>query len=119
MPDIASFLVTELQINAIQQAGPVAEAELDNALKTSTVDVPAIYNTTKCRLKNQSATKARIGLATLAWLTKALRTLSSRELLHTVGLDISADTFSWQREPPLNTVLSSCLGLVNYVRQGG
>ena len=114
MPDLASFLATELQINAIQQAGPVTEAELNDALKASTVDVPAIYDTTMYRLKNQPATKARIGLATLGWLAKALRTLSSQELLHAVGLDTSFNTFSWQHAPPLNTVLSSCLGLVKY-----
>jgi len=70
------------------------------------------YTETLNRVKQQEGNKSVLGLKVLMWVLNSQRPLRADELRHALGVGIRSTSLSWGNVPALQTLLSSCLGLV-------
>ena len=70
------------------------------------------YTETLTRLKAQKTSRAELGVKVLMWVVYSERPLRAEELGHALGVEIGSPDLDYAYVPPLQTLLSSCLGLV-------
>ena len=70
------------------------------------------YTATLTRLKAQKGYKSVLGLKVLMWVLYSERPLRAEELCHALGVEIGSADLDPENIPSLQTLLSSCLGLV-------
>jgi len=70
------------------------------------------YGTTLGRIKGQGGEKARLGMATLMWISHAERPLKPDELCHALAVEIGSPNLNADNIPPIRTLLACCQGLV-------
>ena len=70
------------------------------------------YSATLGRIKGQGGRKARLGMATLMWISHAERPLKPDELRHALAVEIGSPNLNGDNIPPIATVLACCQGLV-------
>ena len=79
---------------------------------TEGLDLKDFYGTTIERIKEQGGEKARLGMAALMWISHSERLLQLDELLHALAVEIGSTDLNAKNIPSLETLLSSCLGLL-------
>jgi len=79
---------------------------------TEGLDLKDFYGATIERIKEQGGEKARLGMATLMWVSHSERLLQLDELLHALAVEIGSTDLNAENTLSVETLLSSCLGLV-------
>ena len=70
------------------------------------------YGATLGRIKGQGGRKAKLGMATLMWISHAERPLKPDELCHALAVGIESPNLNSDNIPQIKTLLSCCQGLV-------
>jgi len=70
------------------------------------------YGATLGRIKGQGGRKARLGMATLMWISHAERSLGANELCHALAVEIGSPNLNADNISSIGTVLACCQGLV-------
>jgi len=70
------------------------------------------YGTTLGRIKGQGGRKARLGMATLMWISHAERPLKPDELCHALAVEIGSPNLNSDNIPSIGSLLACCQGLV-------
>jgi len=70
------------------------------------------YGMTLTRLKEQKRSRVELGLKVLMWVLHSERPLLAEELGHALGVEVGSPNLDFACVPTLQTLLSSCLGLV-------
>jgi len=70
------------------------------------------YGATLRRIKGQGGEKARLGMATLMWLSHSERPLKVHELCHALAVEIGSPNLNADNVPSIETLLTCCQGLV-------
>jgi len=76
------------------------------------LDLKDVYGATLARIKEQGGQKARLGKAALMWISHSERLLQLDELSHALAIEIGSTNLNPERIPSVETLLSSCLGLI-------
>ena len=76
------------------------------------LDLKGVYDVTLARINEQYGEKAKLGMAALMWISHSERPLQLDELLHALAVEIGSTDLDLTRIPWVETLLSSCLGLV-------
>ena len=79
---------------------------------TERVDLKGVWDTALERIKEQDGQKARLGIAALMWVSHSERPLHLDELSHALAVEIGSTNLNPDRIPPVETLLSSCLGFL-------
>ena len=69
------------------------------------------YSATLDRVKGQGGEKARLGIATLMWISHSERPLKTSELCHALGVEIGSPDINADNIPSIVTLLACCQGL--------
>jgi len=70
------------------------------------------YTKTLTRLKAQNGNRPGLGLKVLTWVLCSERPLRGEELCHALGVELGSADLDLEGVPALQTLLSSCLGLL-------
>jgi len=70
------------------------------------------YSEALSRIKGQGEEEARLGMATLMWISHSERPLNVDELCHALGVEIGSPDLDGDDVPSIRTLLGSCQGLV-------
>jgi len=92
-----------------QRRKKLEELARDNGLSDA-------YTTSLTRLKAQKRNRAELGLKALMWVLHSERPLRPEELGGALGVEIGSPDLDLACVPALQTLLSSCLGLVTVER---
>ena len=79
---------------------------------TDGLGLEGAYSETLSRIKGQGEEEARLGMATLMWISHSERPLKIDELCHALGVEIGSPDLDGDNVPSVGTLLSSCQGLV-------
>ena len=111
-PDKSRFLLISLTLDAI--LGETTAYGRRQKLReiTQCLDLKDVYGTTLERIKEQGGEKARLGMATLMWISHSERLLQLDELLCALAVEIGSTDLNAERIPSVETLLSCCLGLI-------
>ena len=71
-----------------------------------------VYGATLDRIKGQGGERARLGMATLIWISHAERPLKADELRHALAVEIGSPSLNTDNLPSIGTLLACCQGLV-------
>jgi len=75
------------------------------------------YDATSGRIKGQGGGKARLGMATLMWVSYAERPLKVDELCYALAVEIRSSNLNSDSVPSIRTLLACCQGLVAVDRE--
>ena len=70
------------------------------------------YGATLGRIKRQGGEKARLGMATLMWISHSERPLKADELCHALAVEIGSPNLNTDNVPSIGALLAYCQGLV-------
>ena len=70
------------------------------------------YSATLGQIKRQGGEKARLGMATLMWISYAERPLKADELCHALAVEIGSPNLNTDNAPSIDALLAYCQGLV-------
>ena len=106
------FLLISLNIDAILRGVTIAERRKKLEEMTLGNGLSDAYTATLTRLRAQAGNKSVLGLKALMWILNSQRPLRVEELCHALAVEIGSVDLDPEKVPQLQTVLSSCLGLV-------
>ena len=109
---MSRFLLVSLNIDAILQETTIHRRRQKLNAMTDGLGLGDAFGTTLDRIKGQGGERARLGMATLMWVSHAERPLKADELLHALAVGIGSPNFNSDNIPPIGTLLSCCQGLV-------
>jgi len=110
--DKSRFLLISLTLDAILGETTAYGRRQKLRAITQGIDLKDVYGTTLERIKEQGGEKARLGMATLMWISHSERLLQLDELLCALAVEIGSTDLNAERIPSVETLLSCCLGLV-------
>ena len=64
------------------------------------------------RIHSQNTSSQELAMQVLLWITFAVRSLTTSELQHALAIDIEDLVLDGENIPSLETILSTCAGLV-------
>ena len=79
---------------------------------TNGLGLGGAYDATIGRIKAQEGDKARLGMATLMWISHSERPLNVDEICHALAVDGGSTGIDTKNVPSIQTVLACCQGLV-------
>ena len=79
---------------------------------TEGLGLDGAYSETLSRIKGQSEEEARLGIATLMWISHSERPLKVDELCQALGVEIGSPDLDSDDIPSIGTLLVCCQGLV-------
>ena len=82
------------------------------------LDLGGAYGATLGRIKAQGGEKARLGMATLMWVSHSRRPLQVHELCHAIAIRIGSTNHNSDDIPTLSTLINCCQGLVTLEKSG-
>ena len=109
---ISRFLLVSLNIDAILQETTIYYRRQRLNAMTDGLGLGGAYGATLGRITGQGGRKAKLGMATLMWISHAERPLKPDELCHALAVEIGSPDFNADNIPPIATVLACCQGLV-------
>ena len=109
---MSRFLLISLNIDAILQETTIHRRRQKLNAMTDGLGLGDAYNATLDRIKGQGGEKARLGMATLMWISHSERPLKADELLHALSVEIGSPNLNSDNIPSIGTLLSCCQGLV-------
>ena len=101
-----------MNIDAILQETTIHRRRQKLNAMTDGLGLEGAYGATLDRIKGQGGEKARLGMATLMWVSHAERPLKADELLHALAVEIGSPNLNSDNIPPIGILLSCCQGLV-------
>ena len=110
--DTFRFLLISLAMDAILGETTAYRRRKKLRVMTEGLDLRGVYGATLERITEQGGEKARLGIATLMWISHSERLLQLDELLHALAVDVGSADLDLERIPSVETLLSCCLGLV-------
>ena len=78
---------------------------------TDGLGLEGAYSETLSRIKGQGEEEARLGMATLMWISHSEQPLKADELCHALGVEIGSLDLEGDNVPSIGTLLGSCQGL--------
>ena len=109
---ISRFLLVSLNIDAILQETTIHRRRQKLNTMTDGLGLGDAYGATLDRIKGQGGEKARLGMATLMWISHAERPLKPDELCHALAVEIGSPNLNSDNVPSIGTLLACCQGLV-------
>ena len=109
---MSRFLLVSLNIDAILQETTIHRKRQRLNAMTDGLGLGDAYGATLDRIKGQGGEKARLGMATLMWISHAEWPLEADELLHALAVEIGSPDLNSDNIPSIGTLLSCCQGLV-------
>ena len=109
---ISRFLLVSLNIDAILQETTIYHRRQKLNAMTDGLGLGDAYSATLDRIKRQGGRKAKLGMATLMWISHAERPLKPDELCHALAVEIGSPDLNSDNIPSIRTLLSCCQGLV-------
>ena len=106
------FLLVSLNIDAILEETTIHRRRQKLSTMTDGLGLGDAYGATLGRIKRQGGEKARLGMATLMWISHAERPLKASELCHALAVEIGSPNLKTDNIPSTNTFLACCQGLV-------
>ena len=106
------FLLVSLNIDAILQEITIHRRRQKLNAMTDGLGLGDAYSATLGRVKGQGGEKARLGMATLMWISHAEEPLEADELCHALAVEIESPDLNSDNVPSIGTLLSCCQGLV-------
>src|SRR5947209_1955520 len=77
------------------------------------LEVGGIYGATLNRIKGQGEEKARLGMATLMWISHSEQPLTPNELCHALAVELGSANLNTDNVPSVGVWLTCCQGLVS------
>ena len=77
---------------------------------TNGLGLGGAYDATIGRIKAQEGDKARLGMATLMWISHSERPLNVDEICHALAVDGGSTGINTNNVPSIQTVLACCQG---------
>jgi len=109
---MSRFLLVSLNIDAVLQEPTIHRRRQRLNSMTDGLGLGDAYGATLDRIKGQGGEKARLGMATLMWVSHAERPLKPDELLYALAIEIGSPNFNSDNIPSTGTLLACCQGLV-------
>jgi len=109
---MSRFLLVSLNIDAILQETTIHRRRQRLNSMTDGLGLGDAYGATLDRIKGQGGEKARLGMATLMWVSHAERPLKPDELLSALAIEIESPNLNSDNIPSIGTLLACCQGLV-------
>ena len=110
--NISRFLLVSLTIDAILQETTIHRRRQKLSSMTEGLGLGDAYGTMLDRIKGQSREKAKLGMATLMWISHAERPLKADELCHALAVELGSPNLNTDNVPSMDTLLACCQGLV-------
>jgi len=110
------FLLVSLNVAAILDETTIYQRREQLKRMTNGGGLGDAYGATLDRIK-QSGGKSRLAMAALMWISKSERPMSADELCHALGVKVGSTKPNPDNIPSLQSLLSSCLGLVTVDRE--
>src|ERR1700761_3723587 len=114
---ICRFLLVSLNIDAILQETTIHRRRQKLNAMTDGMGLGDAYGATLDRIKGQGGEKARLGIATLMWISHAERPLKPDELCHALAVEIGSPNLNSDNVPSIGTLLACCQGLVTIEKE--
>ena len=108
---ISRFLLVLLSIERILQEPTIYRRRQKLRAMGTSLDLGGAYEATLERVKAQGGEKARLGVATLMWISHSRRPLQAEEICHAVAIRIGSNDFDNDDAPAISTLLGCCQGL--------
>ena len=105
-------MLVSLNIDAILQETTIHRRRQKLNAMTDGLGLGDAYGATLDQIKGQGGEKARLGMATLMWISHAERPLMPDELCHALGVEIGLPNLNSDNVPSIGTLLACCQGLV-------
>jgi len=80
---------------------------------TDALDLGDAYGNMIERIEAQGASKSRLGMDPLMWISHAERLLTEDELCQALAIDPASTSFDSDNVPSISTVVGCCQGLIN------
>jgi len=109
---VRRFLLVSLSINTILEEVTIRQRRKKLEEVTQGNGLSDAYTATLTRLRAQRGYKSALGLKVLMWVLHSERPLRAEELCHALRVETRSVDLDPQNVPTLQTLLSSCLGLV-------
>jgi len=109
---ISRFLLVSLNIDAVLQETTIHRRRQKLNSMTDGLGLGDAYGATLGRIKAQGGEKARLGMATLMWISHAERPLKVDELCHALAVEIGSPGLDTDNVPSMSTLLACSQGLV-------
>jgi len=106
------FLLVSLNIDTILQGTTIGRRRRKLDAMTDGLGLEGAYSETLSRIKGQGEEEARLGIATLMWISHSERPLKVDELCHALGVEIGSPDLDGDDVPSIRTLLSCCQGLI-------
>jgi len=110
--DMSRFLLISLTIDAILEETTAYDRRQKLRAMTEGLNLKDVYGATLARIKEQGGKRTRLGMAALMWISHSERLLQLDELCHALAIKIGSRDLNHERIPSVETLLSSCLGLI-------
>ena len=105
------FLLVFLSIETILQETTIYRRRQKLRAMENGLDLGGAYEVTLGRIKAQGGEKARLGMATLMWISHSRRPLKVDELCHALAIRIGSNNFDNDDTPAASTLIGCCEGL--------
>ena len=109
---ISRFLLVSLNIDAVLQETTIHRRRQKLSTMADGLGLGGAYDATLGRIRGQGREKARLGMATLMWISHAERPLKADELCHALAVEIGSPNLNTDNVPSIGTLLTCCQGLV-------
>ena len=109
---MSRFLLVSINIDAILQEPTIHRRRKKLNAMTDGLGLGDAYGATLDRVKGQGGEKARLGMATLMWISYAERPLKPDELCQALAVEIGSPNLNNDNVPSIGTLLTCCRGLV-------
>jgi len=110
--DIFRFQLVSLNIEAILQESTIYRRRGELRKITDGLELGDAYGTMIERIKAQGASKSRIGMDALMWISHAERPLIEEELCQALAVELGSTDFNADNAPSISTVVGCCQGLI-------
>ena len=108
---MSRFLLVSLNIEAILQETTLYRRREKLDTMSNGLGLGHAYDATVERIKAQKGEGARLGMATLMWISHSERPLSVNEICNALAVEIGATEINTNNVPSIRTVLGCCQGL--------
>jgi len=109
---VSRFLLVSLNIKGILQETTLHRRREKLSIMPNGLGLGDAYDATIQRIKAQEGDRARLGMATLMWISHSVRPLNVDELSHALAVEIGSADINTNNVPSIRTVLACCQGLV-------
>jgi len=116
--DMFRFLLLSVNIEAILQEPTIYRRRERLSQISDGLELGDAYGTMIERIRAQGASKSRIGMEALMWISHAERPLTPGELCQVLAVELGSTDFKSDNAPSISTVVGCCQGLITVGEEG-